>query len=184
MDSLSNFELYSLTVFVFVLFVSQVIVFIVSYNKREIAKKHTQIISIQHDMEQKDTEMQTLKELIKKKEQVNTNNTSVDDVKNDKKIIMDILYKTHISVDENWDFFQKQFADMYPDFILKIKNDYPNTSKTEMKVLILSKLGLDYSESAKQLGVTNQAIRTTWYRFRNKHNLQTERNAQDFVIKI
>ncbi len=182
MASLSNFELYSLTIFAFVIFVSQVIIFIVAYNKREINKKHTQIINIKQDMEKKDAEMQKLKEFIVKKEQSNT--TTYVHSKTDKKIIMDILYQTHISIDDNWDFFMSQFAEMYPDFVLTIKNDFPNTSKTEIKVLTLAKLGLNYTESAKQLGVTTQAIRTNWYRFRNKNSLQTKLSICDFVKQI
>ncbi len=93
------------------------------------------------------------------------------------------LEKTIILTDDDWNKFKNNFKKVYPNFISKIKTKYPDITSSEVRLLTLAKLNLSYKEMADLQGISTHAVRTTWYRFKNKLNLKNE-NINNFIEKI
>ncbi len=78
------------------------------------------------------------------------------------------LREKSILTNDDWLEFLNSFNKLYPDFTIIIKEQYPSITASELRYLMLSKLGLAHKEMAQILGVTSDSVRVTWNRTRNK----------------
>ena len=79
-----------------------------------------------------------------------------------------------ILTDDDWVDFQSNFEAVFPEFINALKSYLPIITASEMRYLMLTKLGLNNKEMARTLGVSESAVRITWSRLRKKMNLASE----------
>lgn len=94
------------------------------------------------------------------------------------------LKAVKILTDEDWFEFQRNFEAVFPEFTQSIKSYSPTITSSEMRYLMLVKLGLNNKEMSRALGVTDAAIRVTWSRVRKKLNGTTEDTPQELIKKI
>jgi DNA-binding CsgD family transcriptional regulator/uncharacterized membrane protein len=92
-----------------------------------------------------------------------------------------LIYST-IFTDEDWQYFRSLFEQVYPGFIYRLKEKYPDLSPGETRLLILTKLNLSTGEMAQMLGLTILAIRKARYRLRKKFDLD-EKSKLDVLIQ-
>jgi len=69
------------------------------------------------------------------------------------------------------------------EFYENLLKDYPNLSKTELKILSYMGIGFDTKEIANIQNVSIDAIRKTRYRIRKKIGLKPEKSLEKFIIK-
>ena len=94
------------------------------------------------------------------------------------------LQQSTILTDEQWEEFRRLFEKAHPGFLQKLKEKLHGLSPAEIRFMVLAKLNFTNKEMAAALGVSSQAIRTTWYRLRKKLNLPEESSIEDLVEKI
>lgn len=104
-----------------------------------------------------------------------------------KKQIAEVLHKLKtmkILTDEDWHDFQRNFEMVYPEFINALRAYTPAMTASEMRYLMLTKLGLTNKEMAGILGVSDAAIRVVWNRLRKKLNLTLEDTSSILIERI
>ena len=94
------------------------------------------------------------------------------------------LRSSKILTNEDWMKFQKNFEIIYPEFIQKIRVEYPNLTPADIRYLMLTKLNFSHNEMADALGNSRDSIRVTWNRVRNKLGGTLEDTPQTILEKI
>ncbi|MCF8450535.1 MAG: tetratricopeptide repeat protein [Taibaiella sp.] len=94
------------------------------------------------------------------------------------------LQQSTILTEDQWDEFRRHFEKVHPGFLNKLKEKLPELSPAETRFMVLAKLNFNNKEMAAILGVSNQAIRTTWYRLRKKLSLPEEGTIEELVERI
>jgi tetratricopeptide (TPR) repeat protein len=95
-----------------------------------------------------------------------------------------ILQQSTILTEDQWDEFRRLFEKVHPGFLYKLKEKLPELSPAETRFMVLAKLNFTNKEMASILGVSNQAVRTTWYRLRKKLSLPEEGTIEELVERI
>ncbi len=94
------------------------------------------------------------------------------------------LQQSTILTDEQWESFRQLFEKVHPGFQGRLRNKMPGLTPAETRLMVLGRLGFSNKEMAAALGVSGQAIRTTWYRLRKKLNLPEEGSLEELVERI
>ncbi|MDD3003449.1 LuxR C-terminal-related transcriptional regulator [Flavobacterium sp.] len=80
--------------------------------------------------------------------------------------------------------FQHNFEIAFPELIDSFKSYAAEMTVSEIRHLMLAKLGFNNKEMARTLGVSESAIRVTWSRIRKKLNLSQEETAISLINRI
>jgi len=94
------------------------------------------------------------------------------------------LQQSTILTDEEWEHFKKLFEQVHSGYLVRLKEKLPDLSPAETRFMVLAKLKFSNKEMASTLGITQQAVRTTWYRLRKKLQLPEEGSPDELVSKI
>lgn len=90
------------------------------------------------------------------------------DNENEKVTYLEKLTNSTILTDDDWSDFKLTFEKVYPSFIEDMKTTYPDITTSELRFLVMEKLGLSIQEMANMLGVNKNTIHQTRYRFKKK----------------
>lgn len=102
----------------------------------------------------------------------------------EKTVIQSTLNEIKSSViltDKDWKTFLIRFEKIHPDFIAKLKLKYPKITTSELRYLMLIKIGLSNKEMADLLGVSPNTIIVTWKRLREKLGFSKEESPQSIL---
>ncbi len=83
-----------------------------------------------------------------------------------------------ILTEEDWVNFKQLFEEVFPKFITYLKLNYPQFTKTEIRLICLTKLKLSTRDLAKMLAISPSSIRQLKYRLRKKLSEEDEVIAQ------
>jgi tetratricopeptide (TPR) repeat protein len=89
-----------------------------------------------------------------------------------------------ILTNDDWLDFLKSFNRLYPQFTVTIKKNEPSITASELRYLMLIKIGMDHKEMASTLGISSDAVRVTWNRTRNKLNGTIEDTPYSLLEKL
>lgn len=103
---------------------------------------------------------------------------------NDRTSTIEVLQRSTILTDSEWDSFKNLFNQVHSGFLIRLKEKYPDVSPAETRFLVLSKLGFSNKEMANTLGVNMNTIRVTQFRLRKKMNLLEENALENWLEKI
>jgi hypothetical protein len=78
------------------------------------------------------------------------------------------MLSSHIMTDENWSAFKKEFINQYSDFYHTIIENFPEVKESNLKIIMLEKLNLNYYEMSNLLGVTVDAVKKSKQRLKKK----------------
>ncbi|MFO7863858.1 MAG: helix-turn-helix transcriptional regulator [Salinivirgaceae bacterium] len=113
-------------------------------------------------------------------------NALLDKIKKD---ILDGNYKDAIvnvtvkqSENYNLDSFILKFNEVYPNFLLKLTETFPQLTKTEVRVCILISSGLKSHEIAELLNVSEASIGKYRNRIRKKLNLENNSDIVQYLF--
>lgn len=81
---------------------------------------------------------------------------------------LDEMLQSHLMTEENWANFRGEFQLVYPVFFAQIKTDFPELTNSNMRIILLQKLGFNNSEIAGLLGVTVDAVKKSKQRLKHK----------------
>jgi len=175
----------SLTIFVFVLALVGFTLLYVTRLKKE--KEHHLFLTqqevtrlekekVDEDLAQAKTDLQQFLRQIEDKnriiEKVNEELNALRDSQNQMgdglKSTLSELKRQNILTNDDWLHFLRSFNKLYPKFSIRIKELQPKITESELRYLMLTKIGLEHKEMASALGVTTDTIRVTWNRTRIK----------------
>lgn len=94
------------------------------------------------------------------------------------------LQNLKILTTEDWRKFRSLFEQYHPLFILNLVERYPKLTGSELRLLVLIKIGFDAVEMANVLGITSSSIYKNRYRLRKKLGLVEEDDLEKFVLDI
>jgi len=77
---------------------------------------------------------------------------------------------------------QQKMDETHKDFFIQLLHEYPNLSKTELRVLAYMRVGLETKDVAEVQYVSIDAIRKSRYRIRKKLSLKPEESLEKFIL--
>ena len=96
------------------------------------------------------------------------------------------LFKTvkeFIDPTKYWEEFITTFNLVHRDFFDKLTQEYPDLSRTELRLCALMKCNLGNKEIANVLNISPNTIKSTSNRLGKKMNLKEEQNLRQFILK-
>lgn len=94
------------------------------------------------------------------------------------------LQTSVILTEDQWISFQSLFNKVHPGYINRVNERYYDLTVTELRFLVLSKLGLRHKEMAAMLGVSLEAIRVCKHRLLKKIQLPEGLSIEELVRSI
>lgn len=88
-------------------------------------------------------------------------------LKKEKKLLQELL-DSHLMTEDSWARFRRSFDKNYPNFYLNLKSDFPELTESNMRYLVLSKMGLSVTEISNLLGVSTESVKKNRQRLKKK----------------
>lgn len=90
---------------------------------------------------------------------------------------IDIEFK----VEEDWERFEEHFNQIHKDFLIRLKEKYPDLSSTFLKLCAYLKMNLSSKEIASLMNISNRGVEKSRSRLRKKFNLSETDNLISFI---
>ena len=144
--------------------------------KRELLYKSKMLANSTMALIQKNKMLNDLKAVIAKEEKVNNNRQYKQRIYN--------LINRNIDNDEDWEIFEKNFAEVHQDFLEKLKEMYPNITAGELKLAAYIKMNLSSKEIAPLLNISVRSVENKRYRLRKKMGISHKSNLSEHLLRL
>lgn len=84
--------------------------------------------------------------------------------------------------DEEWDQFSKEFSSIHEDFLKRLKGEFGDFTKSELRLISLMKMNLSSKEIANTLRISDDGVKKARYRLRKKIGLDGEIEIQEYLL--
>ncbi|KEY20121.1 tetratricopeptide repeat protein [Kaistella antarctica] len=84
------------------------------------------------------------------------------------RVKLDDLLKSHLMTEENWRNFKNQFQREHAQFYGNVLQNFPEITDSNLRIILLQKLGFTNSEIAGLLGITIEAVKKSKQRLKRK----------------
>lgn len=84
------------------------------------------------------------------------------------KVEMEDLLQSHLMTETNWNNFKNAFIGEYPEFYNLLMENFSELTESNLRVVLLSKMGLSNIEISQLLGITVEAIKKSKQRLKKK----------------
>lgn len=88
------------------------------------------------------------------------------------------------NVDKDWSQFQKVFQKVHPDFFNYIQINFPQVSKSELRICAYIKINMANTEMASLLNISHKSLITSRYRIRKKLNLDSTQDLDKYIQSL
>ncbi len=78
------------------------------------------------------------------------------------------ILETHLMTEENWLSFRNEFRKVHGEFYNNIVENFPEITDSNLRIILLSKLGFNNTEMSGLLGVTPDAVKKSKQRLKKK----------------
>ncbi|SEJ21803.1 Two component regulator propeller [Dyadobacter sp. SG02] len=85
-------------------------------------------------------------------------------------------------VDKDWGQFSKHFDSVHSNFLIALKEKYPNLTANELKMSAYLRMNLSSKEIAQLMNISLRGVEVSRYRLRKKLQLPTEVNMFNFFL--
>lgn len=92
--------------------------------------------------------------------------------------------ETKIGSDEQWKKFLELFNKSYPDFVKRVRSTFSSITSGDIRLLCVSRLGLDDSAMASILGVNVNSVSQTRRRFMRKRKIENIHAFKALILSI
>lgn len=147
---------------------------------------------------QLELELESSKQLIQSKEEdlktyiidLTDKNNIISKLQEPEKGPIDIDYEVSelleqkIFTDDGWDKFKKRFAEIYPDFFIRIRQNAIAVTEAEVRILVLMTLKLNGNEMANILGISPQSVRACKMRLKKKLQVNNYDSVETYLQSI
>lgn len=118
--------------------------------------------------------------LSEKNQQIKTLEIEIEKIKNTsssdyetRKSDLQRLLDSHLMTQENWEKFRLAYIQEYAEDYRQIQEHFPDLTDSNLRIIILSRLGMSNSEMSGILGVTVEAVKKARQRLRKKYENDT-----------
>ena len=113
---------------------------------------------------------------------IEENKTDIPEIQDLKRKIAEQICKINSTLkDDGWKTFSRSFNTLNPGFEKSLIQKHPELTSTEIKLSILSRMGLNLKQLAGILCVSHDSIRVSRSRLRKKLNIDSEQNLQSYL---
>ena len=81
---------------------------------------------------------------------------------------LDEILKSHLMTEENWLSFKREFKKEYGSFLESLEETFPEITDSNLRVILLQKLGFTNAEISGLLGITIDAVKKSKQRLKHK----------------
>ncbi|HHM21042.1 MAG TPA: hypothetical protein ENJ20_03365, partial [Bacteroidetes bacterium] len=89
----------------------------------------------------------------------------------------------HLSSEQDWELFEKNFNQVHESFFKKLKNDFPDLTPGDLQLAAYLKMNLSSKEIAPLLHISVRGVENKRYRLRKKLGLPPDGNLVEFMMK-
>jgi|GEM_PF-689529 len=171
-----------------------IIIGLFSYNRYRLKQnikyaysEHNRLLAELEANQMKNQVLEAKDQLLQFRNKLKQNNQIIENLKKENEGIRpesSKLREATILTGEDWEQFKNQFDKVYPDYIYRLRENYPELTPSEIRYLCLVKLNLRQDEIASALGVSVSSIRVTWHRMRKKLKLKPSTSPINFLKKF
>jgi DNA-binding CsgD family transcriptional regulator len=86
-----------------------------------------------------------------------------------------------VLTDKDWAEFKTKFEIQYPDYVSRLKAQFPSITNAEIRQFIFIKIHLESAEISAICGISTNTVNQTRTRLRAKLGLQNHENLKLFV---
>lgn len=140
-------------------------------SEKKLAETHNSVEAYKTYLIEKTQQVKRLEEVIS-----NIKNQS-QNTANKKTNALEQLLSSHLMTDENWNLFKQAFIAEQPDYYNELLDSLPDVTESNLRIILLQRMGLNNQEIAGILGVTIDAVKKAKQRLRKKY-----KNTADFFI--
>lgn len=94
------------------------------------------------------------------------------------------LLENSLSTENEWDEFKLKFKELNPTFLEQLLIAHPDLSKSEIRLLTLTKIGYSLKEIATILSIAPDSVKKAKSRVRKKMNLSKDIVLNDYLLKF
>lgn len=94
------------------------------------------------------------------------------------------LLQSSILTEDEWQRFRALFEKVHPGFLIKMRQQFPDLTPAETRILVLTRLKLTNKEMMAMLGIGYDAIKKSRQRLRKKINLPDEATLDEWIEKM
>jgi ligand-binding sensor domain-containing protein/DNA-binding CsgD family transcriptional regulator len=110
-----------------------------------------------------------------------TKNAADEKVNEDLKKMIKVVAEEN-KVDKDWGQFSKHFDNVHSNFLIALKDKYPNLTANELKISAYLRMNLSSKEIAQLMNISLRGVEVSRYRLRKKLQLPTEVNMFNFLL--
>ena len=135
------------------------------------------------EIEKKNQELIALNLMILSKNKIFNEIEDIVETSNEDKIISELRKKVRLNKiqEKDWIKFKEIFEKMHPSFYLNIEKNYPQLSKTEVRICSYIKIDLPKSEICTIMNINHNSLITSRYRIRKKLNLKSNDDLDEII---
>jgi DNA-binding CsgD family transcriptional regulator len=145
----------------------------------EIQHKNTELASTAMHLVQKGELLTKIKDELQRLNKTRKNNGEVEDLKK----IIRILTEEE-KMNEDWEHFAVHFNKVHSDFLITLKEIYPQLSAHELKVCAYLRMNLSSKEIAQLMNISVRGVDISRYRLRKKLGIPTKVNLFQFLFEL
>jgi DNA-binding CsgD family transcriptional regulator len=90
----------------------------------------------------------------------------------------------HLEADHDWDLFQEAFNQVHDDFFKKLKTNYPELTRGDLKLCAFLRMNLSSKEIAPLLNISIRGVENKRYRLRTRLKLDETENLATWLISF
>jgi DNA-binding CsgD family transcriptional regulator len=107
----------------------------------------------------------------------------VEEIKEDLKRMMKTVDDEN-TVETDWNQFSMHFDSVHSNFLMVIKERFPNLSPSELKLCAYLRMNLSTKEIAQLMNISARSVEVSRYRLRKKLQLPSEVNFFSYFLSI
>ena len=94
------------------------------------------------------------------------------------------LLESNAKSEEDWINFKSRYANLNPNFLPQLITKHSNLSKSDIRLLVLVKIGFSQKEISSIIGIAYDSVKKSKHRVRKKMNLRRDITLVDYMTGI
>lgn len=178
-----------------ILLIASIIILLLSRSKNIVKIKNIELSNakLRLDMEKQavDLELDTVKNALNNftetihqnnlviahlRKKLDDNNDNDQHIKSKVSEELNTMLKSHLMTHDRWVEFRRNFDIMHPQHLQQLKDRYPLITENDLRIIALTKLGLNNRSMAGLLGISTEGIKKAKQRLKKKISSYQENN--------
>ena len=94
------------------------------------------------------------------------------------------LIEKNMSSDEDWEIFEKNFAEVHQDFLKSLQEKFPDITASELRLAAYIRMNLSSKEIAPLMHISVRSIENKRYRLRKKLGISEDVGLIEFMMRM